>query len=242
MLKLFNELKIEKFIFKYKSFFEYILTYKTKLNIKKIIKKMKLDSDFEFPLKVIVIGDTCVGKTNFIFRFVENRFSLNYVSTVGFDYRSKIITLPKSKKKVKLQIWDTAGQERYNAVNKNLFQKVQGVIIMYDITNRASFENINKWLYLLSQNVSDKAKILVGSKLDLSEEKRIVTEEEGQNLADKNNMPFYETSSKTGENVEKIFFTLAQNIYENLSNENINDNASVKIIQNPERKKKGCCK
>ena len=203
---------------------------------------MKLDSDFEFPLKVIVIGDTCVGKTNFIFRFVENRFSLNYVSTVGFDYRSKIITLPKSKKKVKLQIWDTAGQERYNAVNKNLFQKVQGVIIMYDITNRASFENINKWLYLLSQNVSDKAKILVGSKLDLSEEKRIVTEEEGQNLADKNNMPFYETSSKTGENVEKIFFTLAQNIYENLSNENINDNASVKIIKNPERKKKGCCK
>ena len=203
---------------------------------------MKLDSDFEFLLKVIVIGDTCVGKTNFIFRFVENRFSLNYVSTVGFDYRSKIITLPKSKKKVKLQIWDTAGQERYNAVNKNLFQKVQGVIIMYDITNRASFENINKWLYLLSQNVSDKAKILVGSKLDLSEEKRIVTEEEGQNLADKNNMPFYETSSKTGENVEKIFFTLAQNIYENLSNENINDNASVKIIQNPERKKKGCCK
>ena len=203
---------------------------------------MKLDSDFEFPLKVIVIGDTCVGKTNFIFRFVENRFSLNYVSTVGFDYRSKIITLPKSKKKVKLQIWDTAGQERYNAVNKNLFQKVQGVIIMYDITNRASFENINKWLYLLSQNVSDKAKILVGSKLDLSEEKRIVTEEEGQNLADKNNMPFYETSSKTGENVEKIFFTLAQNIYENLSNENINDNASVKIIQNPERQKKGCCK
>ena len=203
---------------------------------------MKLDSDFEFPLKVIVIGDTCVGKTNFIFRFVENRFSLNYVSTVGFDYRSKIITLPKSKKKVKLQIWDTAGQERYNAVNKNLFQKVQGVIIMYDITNRASFENINKWLYLLSQNVSDKAKILVGSKLDLSEEKRIVTEEEGQNLADKNNMPFYETSSKTGENVEKIFFTLAQNIYENLSNENINDNASVKIIQNKKSKKKGCCK
>ena len=198
---------------------------------------MKLDSDFEFHLKVIVIGDTCVGKTNFIFRFVENRFSLNYVSTVGFDYRSKIITLPKSKKKVKLQIWDTAGQERYNAVNKNLFQKVQGVIIMYDITNRASFENINKWLYLLSQNVSDKAKILVGSKLDLSEEKRIVTEEEGQNLADKNNMPFYETSSKTGENVEKIFFTLAQNIYENLSNENINDNASVKIIQNQKQVK-----
>ena len=207
---------------------------------------MKLDSDFEFPLKVIVIGDSCVGKTNFIFRFVENRFSQNYITTVGFDYRSKIITLPKSKKKVKLQIWDTAGQERYNSVNKNLFQKVQGVIIMYDITNKSSFENINKWLYLLSQNVTDKAKILVGNKLDLSEEKRIVTEEEGQKIADKNDMPFYETSSKTGENVEKIFFTLAQNIYENLSNENpnMNDNGSVKIIENhnSKNKKKGCCK
>ena len=209
---------------------------------------MKLDSDFEFPLKVIVIGDTSVGKTNFIFRFVEDRFSLNYVTTVGFDYRSKIITLPKSKKKVKLQIWDTAGQERYNSVNKNLFQKVQGVIIMYDITKRSSFENLDKWLYLLSQNVTDKAKILVGNKLDLSEEKRIVTEEEGQKIADKNNMPFYETSSKTGENVEKIFFTLAEAIYENLSNDNPsvndNDNGSVKIIknQNTENKKKGCCK
>ena len=203
---------------------------------------MQIDSDFELQIKMVIIGDSGVGKTNFIFQFTENRFSGLHIATVGFDYKTKIISLPSSKKKVKIQIWDTAGQERYNSVNKNLFQKVQGVIIMYDITNRASFENINKWLYLLSQNVSDKAKILVGSKLDLSEEKRIVTEEEGQNLADKNNMPFYETSSKTGENVEKIFFTLAQNIYENLSNENINDNASVKIIQNPEHKKKGCCK
>ena len=203
---------------------------------------MQIESNYEFLVKIIIIGDSGVGNTNSMFRFADNTFNSLHVSTVGLDYKSKIIILPSSKKKVKIQIWDTAGQERYNAVNKNLFQKVQGVIIMYDITNRASFENINKWLYLLSQNVSDKAKILVGSKLDLSEEKRIVTEEEGQNLADKNNMPFYETSSKTGENVEKIFFTLAQNIYENLSNENINDNASVKIIQNPERKKKGCCK
>ena len=207
---------------------------------------MKLESDFEFPLKVIVIGDSCVGKTNFIFRFIENRFSFNYVTTVGFDYRSKIITLPKSKKKVKLQIWDTAGQERYNSVNKNLFQKVQGVIIMYDITNRISFDNIDKWVLLLSQNVADKSKILVGNKLDLSEEKRIVTEEEGQKIADKNDMPFFETSSKTGENVEKIFLTLAENIYENLSNDNpsITDNGNVKIInnQNTEKKKRGCCK
>ncbi len=197
-----------------------------------------MDSNYLF--KILLIGDSGVGKTSLIMRFTKNIFNEDFLNSIGVDFKSKDLNV--EGKKIKLQIWDTAGQERYNAVNKNLFQKVQGVIIMYDITNRVSFENINKWLYLLSQNVSDKAKILVGSKLDLSEEKRIVTEEEGQNLADKNNMPFYETSSKTGENVEKIFFTLAQNIYENLSNENINDNASVKIIQNPEHKKKGCCK
>ena len=206
---------------------------------------MQIESEFEFPLKVIVIGDSCVGKTNFIFRFVENRFSPNYVTTIGFDYRSKIITLPKVNKKVKLQIWDTAGQERYNSINKNLFQKVQGVIIMYDITNRTTFENIDKWLYLLSQNVANKAKILVGNKLDLADEKRIVEEEEGKKKADKNKMPFFETSSKTGENVEKIFFTLAENIYENLSNENssMSDADNVKVLknQNSKRKKKGCC-
>ena len=119
---------------------------------------------------------------------------------------------------------------------------------MYDITKRSSFENISKWLYLLSQNVTDKAKILVGNKLDLSEEKRIVTEEEGQKIADKNNMLFYETSAYNGSNINDIFFTLAEAIYENLSNDNPsindNDNGSVKIIknQNTENKKKGCCK
>ena len=207
---------------------------------------MQIESEFEFPLKVIVIGDSCVGKTNFIFRFVENRFSPNYVTTIGFDYRSKIITLPKVNKKVKLQIWDTAGQERYNSINKNLFQKVQGVIIMYDITNRVSFENIDKWLYLLSQNVANKAKILVGNKLDLADEKRIVEEEEGQKTADKNKMPFFETSSKTGDNVEKIFITLAEIIYENLSNEHssMNDTGNVKVLKNqePKKNKKSCCK
>ncbi len=210
---------------------------------------MKINSDFEFPLKVLVIGDSSVGKTNFIFRFIDDRFSLAYITTVGFDYRSKIITLPKIKKKVKLQIWDTAGQERYNAINKNLFQKVQGVILMYDITNRTSFENINKWLVLLSQSVADKIKILVGNKLDLSDTDRIVTEDEGQNLAEQNDMLFFETSSKTGENVEKIFISMAQSIYENLSNDfnsAISGNDSIELTARKShfnnKKKKECCK
>ena len=208
---------------------------------------MQIESDFEFQIKIIVIGDSSVGKTNFIFRFVEGKFNPAYVTTVGFDYKSKIIKLPKSKKRVKVQIWDTAGQERYNAINKNLFQKVQGVIIMYDITNRSSFDNISKWLHLLSQSVSNRIKMLVGNKLDLSEEKRIVTEEEGKQAADDSNMLFYEASGESGENVDKVFTEIAETIYENLSDDKssfLSDSNSIQLSKPKYQKgnKKGCCK
>ena len=208
---------------------------------------MQIESDFEFQIKIIVIGDSSVGKTNFIFRFVENKFNPAYVTTVGFDYKSKIIKLPKSKKRVKVQIWDTAGQERYNAINKNLFQKVQGVIIMYDITNRNSFDNIGKWLHLLSQSVSNKIKMLVGNKLDLSDSQRIITEEEGRKAADESNMLFYEASGETGENVDKVFTEIAETIYENLSDDKssfLSDSNSIQLNKQKHQKgnKKGCCK
>ena len=151
---------------------------------------MQINSDFEVMIKLMIIGDSSVGKTNFIFRFTEGRFSTFHVATVGFDYKSRIIKLPSNKKKVKLQIWDTAGQERYMALNKNLFQKVQGIILMYDLTNRDSFENLNGWLNLVTQNVSNKIIMLVGNKLDLAEEKRIVTETEGMMLAQENKILF----------------------------------------------------
>ena len=113
---------------------------------------MQIESNYEFLVKIIIIGDSGVGKTNFMFRFADNTFNSLHVSTVGLDYKSKIIILPSSKKKVKIQIWDTAGQERYMALNKSSFQKVQGIIIMYDLTDRKSFENIDKWLNIVSQN------------------------------------------------------------------------------------------
>ena len=185
---------------------------------------MQIESDFEFQIKIIVIGDSSVGKTNFIFRFIEGKFNPAYVTTVGFDYKSKIIKLPKSKKRVKVQIWDTAGQERYNAINKNLFQKVQGVIIMYDITNRSSFDNISKWLNLLSQSVSNRIKMLVGNKLDLSEEKRIVTEEEGRKFAEKYGMHFLELTSTDKESVNKSMLFIIKKIL------NLSDDFSGKIM------------
>ena len=166
---------------------------------------MQINSDFEFQIKIVIIGDSGVGKTNFIFQFTEGRFSPLHVATVGFDYKSRIIKLPTSKKRVKLQIWDTAGQERYMALNKSIFQKVQGIIIMYDLTTRGTFDNLYKQLNLVSQSAPNKPKILVANKLDLAESKRIVTEEEGSKLAKEYQMPFFEGSGSSGDNVDKFF-------------------------------------
>ena len=204
---------------------------------------MQIESNYEFLVKIIIIGDSGVGKTNFMFRFADNTFNSLHVSTVGLDYKSKIIILPSSKKKVKIQIWDTAGQERYMALNKSSFQKVQGIIIMYDLTDRKSFENIDKWLNIVSQNFPGKSIILVANKLDLSDEKRIVTEEEGQKLAEENNVKFFEGSGQTGENVEEIFTELAEMIYENIVNDKDSfQSPNKKLVKNNQGKKKKCCK
>ena len=203
---------------------------------------MQIDSDFEFQIKLVIIGDSGVGKTNFIFQFTEGRFSSMHVTTVGFDYKSKIIKLPKSKKNVKLQIWDTAGQERYMAINKNLFQKVQGIILMYDLTSRDSFEHVSNWLNLIKQTASSKTVILVANKLDLEEDKRIVSVDEGEKIANDNNILFFEGSGSSGQNVDKIFTTIAEEIYTNLM-EKKEDSAfeSLTLDKKNKREKKICC-
>ena len=203
---------------------------------------MQINSNFEFQIKLVIIGDSGVGKTNFIFKFTEDRFSTIHVTTVGFDYKTRIIKLPKSKKNVKLQIWDTAGQERYMALNKSLFQKVQGIVLMYDLTNRDSFDHVTNWLNLIKQNVTNKTIIIVANKLDLADEKRIVTEEEGQKIADDNQLLFFEGSGYTGENVEKIFTVIAEKIYKNLMDDK-NDylNNSIELNKKNKKRKKKCC-
>ena len=203
---------------------------------------MQINSDFEFQIKLVIIGDTGVGKTNFIFQFTEGRFSSLHVTTVGFDYKSKIIKLPKSKRNVKLQIWDTAGQERYMAINKSLFQKVQGIILMYDLTNRDSFEHVTNWLNLIKQTVSSKTIILVANKLDLEQDKRIVSEEEGGKIAKDNNILFFEGSGSSGQNVDKIFTSIAETIYTDLMEEN-NEKEDSMVLKKKKLKKekKSCC-
>ena len=207
---------------------------------------MNIESDFETLLKICIIGDSSVGKTNILFKFIEGQFSPLHVATIGFDYKSKIITLPTSKKKVKLQIWDTAGQEKYMSMNKSLFQRVQGIILMYDITNRETFERLQIWLNLIKQMTNEIPIILVGNKLDLEDSEehgRIVEYNEGDDFANENEIDFFEVSAVSGANIDNIFISIAEKVLNSLQSERLLSVENIKIEEDKEKvkvKKKKC--
>ena len=206
---------------------------------------MNIDSDFETLIKLSIIGDSSVGKSNFLFKFIEGQFSPLHVATIGFDYKSRIVTLPESKKKVKLQIWDTAGQEKYMSINKNLFQRVQGVILMYDITKHETFEHLDTWLNIIKQMTNDIPIVLVGNKLDQEdniENGRAVEYTEGEDFARENNFEFFETSALDGTNVDKIFSTIAEKVLKSIQEGRTN--SSINLVpekKSDKKKKKKCC-
>ena len=204
----------------------------------------KNGSEFDVLLKVVIVGDSGVGKTNYLCRFVDGKFCPVHEATVGFDFKSKILQLPTSKKRVKFQIWDTAGQEKYMALNRNLFQRVQGIILMYDITKPETYENLDKWMKLIKQLASGISLILIGNKIDLIDERKVETEK-GEQFATNNNLKLFESSAKSGVNVEESFVYLGEQML--LSN-NLLDERSTKgseyIISKEttyKKNKKKCC-
>ena len=205
---------------------------------------MNVESDFETLIKLAIIGDSGVGKSNFILKYIEGKFSHQYVATVGFDYKSKIITLPQSKKNVKLQIWDTAGQEKFMAINRSLFQKIQGIILMYDLTKRETFERLNIWINIIKQMTSEIPIVLVGNKLDDEnnpERSRIVEYNEGKAFAKDNEFQFLEASGLNGTNVEKVFITISELVIKDLQKDRTSTMLSIKNQENEENQKKCIC-
>ena len=207
---------------------------------------MNVESDFETLIKLVIIGDSGVGKSNFLFKFIEGQFSPLHVATVGFDYKSKIITLPQSKKKVKLQIWDTAGQEKYMSINKNLFQRVQGIILMYDLTKRETFERLSIWLNIIKQMTNEIPIILVANKLDEEnneESGRIVETDEGEAFAKENEFQFIEASGLNGTNVDKVFNNISELIIKNLQEDrsgSISNGTQINHLGKIEKKMCNC--
>ncbi|UJR28865.1 hypothetical protein I4U23_010088 [Adineta vaga] len=182
------------------------------------------DQNFDYMFKLLIIGNSSVGKTSFLFRYADDSFTSAFVSTVGIDFKVK--TVFRQDKRVKLQIWDTAGQERYRTITTAYYRGAMGFILMYDITNEESFNAVQDWCTQIKMYSWDNAQVvLVGNKCDL-EQDRAVTLERGQRLADQLGLEFFETSAKENVNVKAVFERLVDIILEKMSDasEDSNDN------------------
>lgn len=169
-----------------------------------------MNVDYDYLFKLLLIGDSGVGKSCLLLRFAEDSYTESYISTIGVDF--KIRTIDLDGKSIKLQIWDTAGQERFRTITSSYYRGAHGIIIVFDVTDRDSFDHVKAWLKEISLYAcANVNKLLVGNKCDM-EDNRAVTFDEAKEFADANDMPFLETSAKRAINVEKAFTTMAGQI------------------------------
>ena len=188
-------------------------------------------------IKLIVLGNTSVGKSSFILKYIEDKFVLNYMATLGMDFKQKKLKL-KNGQEVRLRIYDTAGQERFKSVAVSFIKKAEGAILIYDIGNKATFESLEEWI----KNIKESGKenlpiILVGNKCDLPPEKRQVELIEGKDKAEEFNLPFFETSCKEGINIKEVFEKIVEDI---TGKNNLSSGGEFKIL-NKSKSKGKCC-
>ena len=209
------------------------------------------EEDYDTIFKIVIVGDSGVGKTNLITRYLKNDFKPETKATIGVEFSDKKYIY--KNKNIKIQIWDTAGQERYRSLTSMYYKGAKGAIFVYDISSKNSFENIDKWLIEMKKTADENIKIiLIGNKCDLIE-KREVKEDDGKIKAKDLNVPFMETSALNCINVEKAFNFLIEEIAnleinfeedfdfedfkdgKNVNNINLNDN------EKKNQKNKNCC-
>ena len=171
------------------------------------------DDDFEENerrINIMILGNSKVGKTCFILRYTDNIFQEVYLSTIGIDFKTKTETV--NNKQYKIYLYDTTGQEKYKSIALNIIKNAQGIILMYDITDRESFESIPEWIKSIKDaKGSNFPMILLGNKLD-KEDVRVIKEKEGKELADEYKIKFFETSNKTGINIQEAGMALVNEI------------------------------
>ena len=202
--------------------------------------------DDEVTLKFIIIGDSGVGKTNLLLRYVGESFSENYIATLGIDFKMKNIIY--NDLKIALQIWDTAGQERFRSITKSFLKGTDGIIFMYDISKKDSFLNLKNWIAEIDNSkLPDVKFVICGNKIDL-EENREVTEEMKKKLSKEFETDIIEISAKKGIKIEEPFDMLINKIFNNMNKEQIfrryansfSEGSSLSSL-NIEKKKKKCC-
>ena len=210
-----------------------------------------MTSNYNLIFKIVLIGDSNVGKTNILSKYLQNEFNPDSKATVGVEFGSKTFNINDNV--IKAQIWDTAGTEKYRSITNAYYKGAKGAFVVYDISRKSSFNNIDKWLFDLKNNGDENINIiLIGNKIDL-EHQREVTTEEGEKKAVLNKASFIETSAKNGDNIEKAFNLMIENVYENFKKENenkenidseeLNKEKTLNLNSNNENqiKKKKCC-
>jgi len=169
---------------------------------------------YDYLIKLLLIGDSGVGKSCLLLRFSDDSFTPSFITTIGIDF--KIRTIELEGKRIKLQIWDTAGQERFRTITTAYYRGAMGILLVYDVTDEKSFNNIRNWIRNIEQHATESVnKILIGNKCDMVE-KKVVDSARGKALADEYTIKFLETSAKNSINVEEAFITLAKDIKKRL--------------------------
>jgi Ras-related protein Rab-1A len=200
-----------------------------------------MNNKYDYLFKLIIIGDTNTGKSCLLQRFADDSYTNEFISTIGVDFKVKTITI--NDKMIKTQIWDTAGQDRFRSITNSYYRGAHGIIISYDITNKQSFVNIERWMRNVKDFVSDNAvKILIGTKSDL-EEKRKVSKKELEDLANELDMKYIETSAKDNKNVDELFIIICKEILNNMTEklENLRERKIFIETHLLKQKKNNCC-
>ncbi|XP_051541359.1 ras-related protein Rab-35-like [Myxocyprinus asiaticus] len=196
--------------------------------------------DYDYLFKLLIIGDSGVGKSSLLLRFADNTFSGSYITTIGVDF--KIRTVEINGEKVKLQIWDTAGQERFRTITSTYYRGTHGVIVVYDVTSAESFVNVKRWLHEINQNCDEVCRILVGNKND-DPGSKVVETNDAQKFAEQMGIQLFETSAKENVNVEDMFNCITELVLkarkESVAKQQ-QQSEVIKLNKSSKRKKK-CC-
>ncbi len=204
-------------------------------------EREKKERTYDYLVKLLLIGDSGVGKSCMLLQFVNKEFTESFLSTIGIDFKVCTVKL-KDETRVKLQIWDTAGQERFRSITRAYYKGSHALIIVYDVTDRGSFNDVHNWIRNVDDNCNKNiCAIIIGNKCDLADSRQ-VTFEEGKALADHYNVKFYETSAKNGLNIENLFTELTEDVIKKFKDNNLIPMPKIDLNKKKKNKLDECCK
>ena len=191
---------------------------------------------YDYLIKLILVGDSGVGKTCLLVRFIEDVFITSYISTIGIDFKIKVVKI--DGKMIKLQIWDTAGQDRFRTITQTYYKGAMGVILAYDCTDESSFNNVKNWVRQLEAHANPEiVKVLVSNKSDCTDKR--VDSATGEKLAKEYGMTFFETSAKDNKNINEVFTYLAKTVKDNLLSKELKN--GIRLNGDSTKRTKGRC-